>query len=78
VVLRHFREDGEIEIVHMQYLRRLRLPTPLIRFTVILDKVVEGGVDVWTGVTPLEDWKVALELTARPHQLDHSCDRTRG
>jgi hypothetical protein len=71
VVLRHFREDGEIEIVHVRHLRRLRLPTPAFRVAIIIDKVVVGRVDVLTSVIPLEDWKIAVELTAIAHQLEN-------
>jgi hypothetical protein len=32
---------------------------------------VVGRVDLWTSVIPLEDWKIAVELTAIAHQLEN-------
>jgi hypothetical protein len=56
----------------VRHLRRLRLITPSFRFTMILEKIVVSGVDVWTGVIHLEDslrshrpWSPTPELSER-------------
>ena len=68
VVFWHFWKDSEIGIFHVQHQWRLRLPTPAFLFTIILDKVVVSRVNMWTGVIPLEDWKIVFEVTALAHQ----------